>query len=275
MLSQVTETPPKGLLVAGFFFAMISYATPSLALFSEIYSYVNKYQVGIDYSNSTDRVDLSYDMAAASSLPDTCQLVEGDSSRQRCQVGMFGGSSNGWGVFLQPAFKKQGFFYGSWDVSFGARYLSGELPAKERALSGLPLRNASFSLGAVVMKPYVEFGITPERWPDILISMGPAVQVAYGTVNLNDQPEKVLVGTSSVTGPMSLIHGFFGLEIVLRRFGEGAFSFMLSRDVTGSGRGTKIYPKNIDGMSDIRGAFSRQIGGMAFGFGLKLVTPWP
>jgi hypothetical protein len=263
------------ILVSGIFLAIVSYSTPSLAVISQIYSYVNKYQIGLDYSNSTDRVALSYDAAVTGGVPDTCQVMEGDSSRQRCQADMFGGGSSGWGVFLQPAFKKQGFFYGSWDVSFGARYLSGELPTKQRNKPGLLLRSASFSLGAIVMKPYVEFGITPDRFPDILFSLGPAVQVACGTVNLNDQPEEVLVGTSSVTGPMSIIHGFFAMEVVVKRFGEGAFSFMLSRDVTGSGRGTKIYPKNIDGMSDIRGAFSRQIGGMAFGFGLKLLTPWP
>jgi hypothetical protein len=176
---------------------------------------------------------------------------------------------------LHKAFKKQGFFYFDWDVSFGARYLNGELPPEERSLSGLPLKKASFSLGAAVMKPYIQFGVTPDRFPDILISMGPAIQMAMGSVSINDKSESVAVGTSSVTGPMSVIQGFFALELVLRRFGDGAFSLIAMRDVTGHGNGTKIYPKEVDGMRDFRGTFSRSVGGMAFGFGLKLVTPWP
>ena len=254
---------------------VLVYSTPSHAFFSEIYNYLNHYQVGADYANSTDRVDLSYETAATGHVPDTCQLMDGDLSRQRCQVGMLGGHRTGWGLFLQPAFKKQGFFYANFDVGFQARYLRGEIPAKDRDQPGLLLRNASFSLGAVLMKPYLQFGITPERFPDVLISMGPAIQLAYGTVILNDDEERVLVGTSSVTGPMSLIFGFFALEFVVKRFGDGAVSFMLSRDVTGSGRGTKIYPNTKDGMSDVRGSFSRKVGGFAYGFGLKVVTPWP
>jgi hypothetical protein len=256
-------------------FVSLFYPATSFAFVSQIGSYLNQYQVGIDYANSIDRVNVSYDTSSAGGEPKSCGILSSDPSKMRCEVGMVGGSSNGWGVFLQPAFKKQGFFYLNWDVSFGARYLSGALPKAEQSLSGLPMRKASFSLGAVVMKPYVQFGITPDRWPDILISMGPAVQAAAGTVSINDKAERVMVGTSSLSGPMSVIHGFFALELVVRRFGEGAFSFILSRDVTGSGRGTKIYPKSIDGMSNFRGAFSRKVGGMAYGFGLKLVTPWP
>jgi hypothetical protein len=247
----------------------------AFALVAEVVNYVRQYQVGVDYSNSIDRVDLTYEMNRSGAMPSSCVQVEDDSSKQRCSVGMIGGSSNGWGIFLQKAFKKQGFYYLDWDVGFGARYLSGELPKEERSLSGLPLKNASFRLGAAIMKPYIQFGITPDRFPDILISLGPAMQVAVGTVSINDQSESVAVGTSSVTGPLSVIHGFFALELVLKRFGDGAFSLLATRDVTGHGRGSEIYPKSIDGMSNFRGAFSHDVGGMAFGFGLKLVTPWP
>jgi hypothetical protein len=256
-------------------FSLFFVATPSWALVGEMLNYIRQSQVGIDYSNSIDRVALTYDTASNSALPNSCSVIAETPTMKRCTVGMIGGSSNGWGVFLQKAFKKQGFYYLDWDVSFGARYLSGELPANEQSLSGLPLKNAAFRLGAAVMKPYVQFGVTPDRWPDILVSMGPAIQVAAGSVSINNQAENVAVGTSSVTGPMSVIHGFFALELVLKRFGDGAFSLMASHDVSGHGQGTKIYPKDIDGMSNFRGAFSRSVGGMAYGFGLKLVTPWP
>ena len=99
-------------------------------------------------------------------------------------------------------------------------------------------------------------------------------QMAIGKMTINDQSENVAVGTSSVSGPMSVIHGFFALELVLRRFGDGAFSLIASNDLTGNGRGTKIFPHDVDGMSDFHGSFSRNVDGMAYGFGLKLVTAW-
>lgn len=252
-----------------------SSSLPAFALVAEINNYVKQYQFGVDYSNSMDHVNLSYETSSGNGVPKSCGTLATDATKMQCGVGVVGGSSNGWGVFLQKAFKKKGFYYWDFDLSFGARYLNGELPAKERSLSGLPLKTVSFSLGALVAKPYIQFGITPERWPDILISMGPALQFAAGTMAINGKTENVAFGTSSVTGPMSLIRGFLAVELVLRRFGEGAFSLMLSHDVTGHGRGTKIYPKDVDGMSNFRGVFNRNVGGMAFGFGLKLVTPWP
>jgi hypothetical protein len=250
-------------------------STDSLALVSEVVNYVRQNQIGIDYTNSIDRVELAYDTAIGSGVPDSCEVIADATTMKRCRVSMIGGSSSGWGIFLQKAFQKKGFYYLDWDVSFGVRYLNGELPTKEQSLSGLPLKHASFRLGAVVMKPYVQFGITPDRWPDVLISMGPALQVAVGTVSINNEAENVAVGTSSVTGPMSVIRGFLALELVLKRFGEGAFSLIASHDVSGHGQGTKIYPKDIDGMTNFRGSFSRSVGNVAYGFGLKLVTPWP
>lgn len=252
-------------------------ANVSFALVSEVINYVKQYKIGIDYSNSSDHLNLSYETdTATGGVPSSCTIVSSDPTKKRCSVGMVGGASSGWGLFLQRAFKKQGFWYFDYDIGFGARYLTGKLPESEESLSGLPLRNAKFSLGAFIAKPYIQFGITPTSWPDVLISVGPAVQVAAGTMTINDKSEKVAMGTSSYTGLMSLWQGFIELELVLKRFAnDGAFSLFAENDITGNGEGTKVYPKGIDGMSDFRGRFSHSVGGMAYGFGLKLVTPWP
>lgn len=250
----------------------------AFALVSEVVNYVKQYKIGIDYTSSHDSMALSYQTDATSGVPKSCALVSGDSSKMRCSVNMSAGrnSGSGFGLFLQHAFKKQGFWYFDYDVSFGGRYLSGQVQASDESKDGLPLRNAKFSLGAFVTKPYIEFGITPDKWPDILISVGPALQVAAGTMTINDKSEKVVAGTSSYLGLMSLWHGFLEVELVLKRFaGDGAFSLFFENDYTGSGEGTKIYPKGIDNMTDFKGAFSHSVGGMAYGFGLKLVTPWP
>ncbi|MCX6119160.1 MAG: hypothetical protein NT027_16605 [Proteobacteria bacterium] len=251
------------------------YSHVSNAFISQTIQYVSQYQLGIDYSNSQDYVNLKYKTDAGSSVPATCTRDSADPTKKICSVGMVGGSSSGFGIFLQRAFKKQGFWYFDYDVGFGVRYLNGKTAKQDDALTGLPLKKASFELGAVLAKPYIQFGITPEKWPDILLSLGPAMQVAIGKVKINDRTESVVFGTSSYAGPMSLWRGFFEAEIVLKRFGDGAFSLFSSSDLTGQGEGTKVFNGDVDGMSDFRGAFSRNVGGGVFGFGLKLVTIWP
>lgn len=257
-----------------YFLAGVSFESPALALVNDVWDYVKRSQLGVDYSNSIDRVDLSYEVPTAGVIPGSCKVTS-DGGSKRCSVKMLGGFSNGWGVFLQPPFKRQGYFYFDWDVGLGVRYLNGALQDEDRNVDGLPLSDAKFSLLAAVIRPYIQFGVTPEGLPDLLISVGPALQVALGTVTINGEREVVMAGTSSFTGPLSLIQGFFAIETVVYRFGDGAFSLMASHDATGHGQGTEIYPADIDGMSDFRANFRRDVGGLAFGLGLKLVTPWP
>lgn len=256
-------------------FFSLSGSGEAFALVGEVINYLSQYQIGVDYLNSLDHVTLSYTTAADGGVPPSCELLEDDSANKRCSVGMVGGGGSGFGLFLQRAFKKQGFWYFDYDIGFGGRYLSGGMEAKDSNLNGLPLSKAKFSLGAFVAKPYIEFGITPNSWPDLLISLGPAFQVACGSVTINDTSKTVVMGTSSYNGPMNLWHGFVQLEIVLKRFGDGAFSLIAEHDTTGSGKGTKIFPGSVDGMSDFRGVFSHSVSGMIYGFGLKLVSPWP
>ena len=259
--------------VFGFICAAL-WSTPSFAFMEQAWDYVKQSQLGFDYSNSIDRVDLSYDMAEGNYVPPSCSR-RSDGSTKRCTVSMLGGASSGWGVFLQAPFKKQGLFYFDWDVSLGARYLNGQLRSQDQSLDGLPLRDANFELLAGIVRPYIQFGVTPDGLPDVLVSVGPALQGALGTMVINGEAESVAVGTSSVTGPLSLFRGFFALELVFYRFGDGAFSFLASHDVTGHGQGSQVYPGSLDGMSDFRAKFRRDVGGFALGFALKLVTPWP
>jgi hypothetical protein len=175
-------------------------------------------------------------------------------------------------LFLQKAFKKQGFWYFDYDIGFGVRYLEGKYTATDQNDS---LKQAKFALASIVGKPYIQFGVTPQSLPDVLISIGPAAQVAVGNMTVNNASKSVVFGTSSYSGPMNLMHGFVELEIVLKRFGDGAFSVFSSSDLTGKGEGTKVFEGEVDGMSDFKGVFSHQVGGAAFGFGLKLVTTFP
>lgn len=244
------------------------------AFFSEIWGYLKQYELGIDYETSYDQVDASY-LTPHTGAPDaSCVSVTGDATHERCTVAMTGGNASGFGFFLQQAFKRQGLFYFRPDIGFGARYLSGQMDqttAAKQASEGLPLSEMQFAMAALVVKPYVQFGITPDHWPDFLISAGPAVQIGLGRVSVNSQSQDVAVATAS----QSFIDGFLEEEIVFYRFGKGALSIYHSNDVSGNGEGTKFYPKTIDGMTDVRAEFDRTISGGFFGFGIKLLLDWP
>ena len=262
------------ILLAGLCAGPLVASSPAFGFFSEIWSYLKQYQLGVDYTNSYDSVNASYEADKRGATAPNCADVASDATRERCQVTMDGGHSSGYGLFLQQAFKRQGLFYFRPDVSFGARYLEGRMSSEERqqsATDGLPLTDMRFSLAALVVKPYIQFGITPEhRWPDWLLSLGPVAQVGIGKVRVNDETKSVAVATTSG----SFVTGFLAAEIVFWRFGDGALSVFTSRDIT-DGRGTKFFPKDVDGMGDFRADFSRTVDGGFFGLGAKLVLDWP
>lgn len=236
-------------------------------------SYLGRYNVGIDYIHSADGMNLSYETnTPAGGAPSGCETTPSSSTRMRCDTRLAAGGSSGFGLFLQQPFQRQGAFYFNWDLGFGVRSLNGaleETEAAKLAANNLPLKRTEFSLIGVVMRPYIQFGITPSSWPDILLSLGPTVQLTAGRARINEESENVVMGTTSG------VTGFMELEIVLKRFGEGAFSLVSSRDFSGDARGSLFFPRSVDGMDDFRVLFSRNVGGAAFGFGLKLLLDFP
>lgn|GEM_PF-2739356 len=253
-------------------------STSALAGVSDIANYLKRYQVGIDYSNSNDSVQMSYEIPADQSGGQLeCEPVVGEITSKRCTAYMGAGFSSGYGFLLQQPFKRQGDIYVNFDVGLGLRRLVGEYPpGSQKASKDGPLRNVNFELLALVARPYLQIGITPARtWPDILLSIGPAFQAAYGKVKVNEESKNVVIGTSSGLSNSGLIGGYTELEIVFWRFGDGAFSIYTAQDFTSGADGTSFYPGEVDGMSDIRANFARGVGGAAFGFGLKLVMDFP
>ena len=255
---------------------MLLPATPAQAFFSEIASYLAGYQYGIDYTNSFDSIDASYEIDKPQATPtDNCTTEPNHPTKQICTATMRGGGSSGYGIVITQQFKRQGLFYFRPDIGFGLRYLEGARSAgqidRDRSV-GLPLRQLKFNLGAAVIKPYIQFGITPaDTWPDLLISLGPAAQMAFGNVSVNGKKENVAVVTSS----NSIITGFVALEIVFWRFGRGALSVFTENEVAGGGRGSKLYPGTVDGMSDFHASFNHSVSGGFYGFGIKVLSPWP
>lgn len=239
----------------------------------DLTSYLGSYNVGVDYAHSSDAMTLSYEThTPAGGAPDGCIPNPSDAARMRCDTALVAGGSSGFGLFLQQPFRRQGTLYLNWDLSFGVRSLTGSLEEEEAqklAAKGLPLKRMEFALVGFLFRPYVQIGITPSSWPDILLSLGPVAQITAGRARINDERANVILGTSSD------VKGFMELEIVLKRFGEGAFSLFYSRDFSGDERGSLFFPRSVDGMDDFRVLFSRSVGGAAFGFGLKLLLDFP
>jgi len=254
------------------------YAPAAFGGIADLWRYLQRYQFGVDYTNSNDSVDVSYEVPASQSSGDAvCEPVIGDISTKRCSAYVGAGFSSGYGFLLQQSFKRQGDIYVNFDVGFGARRLVGAYPpASQKVGSTASLQSVNFELLALVARPYLQVGLTPAHtWPDILLSIGPAFQAAYGRVKVNAEGKNVLIGTSSGLSNSGLIGGYTELEIVFWRFGEGAFSIYTARDFTSGASGTPFYPGEVDGMEKIRANFARGVGGAAFGFGLKLVMDWP
>ena len=255
---------------------MLLPATPAQAFFSEIASYLAGYQYGIDYTNSFDSIDASYEIDKPQATPtDNCTTEPNHPTKQICTATMRGGGSSGYGIVITQQFKRQGLFYFRPDIGFGLRYLEGARSGhdldRDRSV-GLPLRQLKFNLGAAVIKPYIQFGITPaDTWPDLLISLGPSAQMAFGNVTVNGKRENVAVVTSS----NSVITGFVALEIVFWRFGRGALSVFTENEVAGGGRGSTFYPGGVDGMDDFHASFNHSVSGGFYGFGIKVLSPWP
>ena len=261
-----------------FFFASVWWSMaagpPAHAQVQGVWNWLSRYQFGVDYTNSGDHAQVSYQMNRGASAPSSC--TPETATLQRCRVHMVAGGSSGWGFVLQQAFRRKSNLHFDWDLSLGVRHLAGSLSGKDAQKNGLPLSDFDFELMAVVAKPYIQFGWTPaSRWPDILLSLGPALQVAAGHVAVNGEGKSVVLGSTSGLSRSGLLRGFLELEIVPWRFGDGAFSLFSSRDFVSGDDGTPIWPGTKDGMQEFRADFFRGVGGMAWGFGLKLIFNWP
>ena len=270
------KTAARALLRPAVGLTLMLMPTSASAFFGEIASYLRDYQFGVDFTNSYDSVEASYEMNKPQAAPTkSCADSAGHGGKQLCTVTMSGASSSGYGIVITQPFKRQGLFYFQLNLGFGARYLSGALTRsgseQERSL-GLPLTQLKFNLGALVVKPYIQFGITPaDTWPDLLISLGPAAQMAIGNVTINGKREDV----AFVTASNNYIKGFVAIELVLWRFGKGSLSVFSENDISGGGRGSRFYPHSVDGMDDFHANFSHTVSGGFYGFGAKLLSNWP
>lgn len=254
--------------LAGLLPAQVSYG-----FFSGIWNYVSQYQLGLEYSRSFDRLRLDYTTGYNAGLLDSCAPEDEQSERLACSVDMIAGSSSGFGIFLQRAFERRSNFHLRFDINLNLRYLNGQVTESEAErlqADGLPLTTASFDLASFILLPYIQVGYTPAgRFPDFLLSMGPAIQAVVGEARIGESRQDVAtIVTSNWVG-------YTELEMVVLRFGKGAFSLYAARENVGR-EGTPFFRDIEDeDITDINVRFQRGTGGNLFGFGAKLLLNWP
>ncbi len=169
--------------------------------------------------------------------------------------------TSGWGILLQHPFRRQGLLNFNYDIGFSIKALQSEVSNEK--YPNLTLKNIQANLYGASIPLYLQLGITPENYfPDLLIRFGPAVQLLFGTVSVNDDEQWVGIFDSS-----KLI-GFSEIELVFIRFGEGAFSFF-SRSVQMVDNQFLFYPDTKDGMKNFQANFS------ASSSGFKIILNWP
>lgn len=247
-------------------------SSSSQAFVSSVWKYIKQYQLGIEYSQSIDQVRMSYETDRNDAVRRDCEASSDHAEQELCSLTMLAGKSSGYGIFLQQAFKRKRNFHFAVDLGFNFRYLhGGTMPEDELQLKqdAYPVTHASFSLVSFIALPYIQLGYTPKsRFPDILVSIGPSLQTAFGKVTINEQSRNVVVALSSHAV------GYAELEVVLLRFGKGAFSLYAAVDKAGA-ESTPFFPDDLEDIRDIKAGFRRGTGGQLNGFGAKLLLNWP
>src|SRR5947208_2389812 len=124
--------------------------TPAYAFFSEFWGYIKQYRLGIDYTNSIDRVGVNYRTKNDGYFPSGCEVDPKDATYKDCKVNVNAGATNGFGLLLQQPFRRKGLLYYDANIGFGARYLHGVLSSSEVSKAGPPLETLDFRLAAMV-----------------------------------------------------------------------------------------------------------------------------
>ena len=243
----------------------------SQTLEASIMRYLGNYKLGINLIGSNDAVEVAYDIDATHPAARSCEQKSSDVSKYTCREtisdpgqGLGSEYLQGFGIFLQQPFRKQGFWYFGADISFGLQVASNQLPEKRSELNGRPLKSLEYSLYGVRMRPYLQFGITPNGFPDILISFGPVLQTIAGTVTVNEESQDTGLAQTSRLKPTlnPLGWAYVELEVVFWRYRHAAFSWYTARAaVDDSEAEGEFYPGEIDGMENFKASFRSNEGG--------------
>jgi hypothetical protein len=230
--------------------------------------YIKNYQLGFDVGERRDSAQLGFEIDRNTYYDETCSPVENSRNLVRC-VHEFEDDHSGYGIFIEQPFKRRGLWHFDYDISFDLRIVDAKLTPvrqaqiEQKAEKNIPVRDVRLHLYSLVALPYVTLGITPEKWPELLVSLGPTGEMVWGSVNINDTryqtAERGVFRRSSVSSILS----YMQLNLVLRRFGKGYIGLTMSHtqgdDHVQDG---EILPETIDNMSNLSLRLNKEFFGV-------------
>jgi len=244
---------------------------PSDEAFASLLSpwhYIKNYHLGFDVGERSDLAHFGFEISQDTYFDETCEPVRGSVRRVRC-VHDFEDSSSGFGIFIEQPFKRRGFWHFDYDLAFDLRIVDSKLHPVRGDQGGkltgkdIPVKDVYLHLYSLVAIPYLTVGVTPLRWPELLLSFGPTGEAVWGSVNINDTryqiAERGVFRRSAVGSFLSHLQ----LNLILKRFGKGYFGITSSQtkgdDHVQDG---KIFPESIDNMSNMSLHLNKQFFGV-------------
>lgn len=248
-----------------------------------VMDYLRGYKLGVNFIGQSEGASINFDVDTAKDPISNTVTNCGENSFEQvrnCSVQMNGGGGrglgasflHGFGLYLQQPFKKQGEFYFNWDLGIGIQAISAGWENEDGSFDYPGLKSISYSLYGAQLKPYVQIGWTPYRFPDVIFTLGPVIQMVAGSVSVNDQEETAAFIQSSNINSSVLpwAQAYFELELVFLRFGNGAFSWYISRAAASSSVEVgDFYAEEVGAMSNFSATFR------AHESGFKLLLNWP
>src|SRR5690606_35676734 len=184
--------------------------------------YIKNYNIGIDVGETVDTASLGFVVDSGLYSDSECDRLEnGD---VRCNHA-YQSYQDGFGLFFEQPFKRKGFWHFNYDIDLDLRVVDDKMSyVGEQDPSRIPVQDLRVHLYSLVALPNIEIGITPKDYPDILLSIGPAGELVWGSVNVNNSRHVVSPRGVFRRSAVTSIFSYQQLELVFWRFGKGAAS---------------------------------------------------
>jgi len=239
---------------------------------------LSTYNVGAYYAFTSSYTNLDYDAQASEKLPRDCAINTEVAGKMRCRTYLVPNNSEGFGIFLQKPFVRQGFFYLEPGFTFSTLSYSGTVGNKPNQVisstqvdNGIaksadseeqPLTKVLMELYGINWQGYFKFGVTPRVLPDVFLSLGLGLQTVGGRV-------KVL--TTDRTRWVLQPSAYAEFEMVIVRLSTAYLSAFYGQDQTVLGRyGSNLIEDYPDG-ADLANFKATLINA---GAGIRLLMPF-
>ena len=247
---------------------IIAFLFISQAALADILSpwrYIKRYQLGVSVGNTNDQVNFNFDSDPNTYTdPDFCKEDETDPTVHNCSID-FNQSSSNFAIFLEQPFKRRGFWHIDWDISIGLQGFSGEFKREEDDPNlirnpQIPIDDVNVSYYGIGTRIYMTVGVTPRKWPEVLLSFGPTGEAMFGKASFNGETysANAAVRRSSIGS----IFSFASLDIVFFRFKKGYFGLVHwwhngDNDVQEG----ELVPNDLDSLKNLNLTFRRNFIG--------------